>query len=103
MLSEGLLSAAPQQYPRQAAQLLSERVKNHAPGPLLCTDIDLLFEPALSLRPLWLLRQMSRKTSLIVTWPGTFRDNVLAYAVPEHAHHNIWTSPDLCPYCIIAL
>ena len=103
VLSETLLPVAPQQHSRHAGQILRQSVKNQAPGPLLCTDIDLLFEPAFSLDPLWLLRQMSRQTSLIVTWPGTFHDNVLAYALPEHAHYRTWTSPDLCPYCIIAL
>jgi hypothetical protein len=103
ILAETLLPVAPQQYPRQIGQLLTQHVKNHAPGPLLCTDIDLLFEPAFSLDPLGLLRQISRQTSLIVTWPGAFSDNVLAYAEPEHAHYGTWTSPDLCPYCIIAL
>lgn len=64
-------------------------------GPVLCTDTDLLFEPALGLDPLALLRQASRMTRLVVTWPGTYRDGILTYAVPRHGHYRAWQRPDV--------
>ncbi len=71
----------------------------HAPGPLLCVEIDLLFDPALSLDPLALLREASRQTALIVAWPGVWQGDVLSYAAPEHAHYRTWRSPEvqICP------
>lgn len=102
-LSEALLPIAPQQRSRQAARILPQLSKEHAPGPLIYTDIDLLFEPSLSLDPFVLLRQVSRQMKLIVTWPGTYQDNILAYAVPEHGHYRTWNAPDLCEHCFFSL
>ena len=102
-LSEALLPIAPQQRSRQAARILPGLAREYAPGPLLCTDIDLLFEPSLSLDPFMLLRQISRQMTLVVAWPGTYQDNVLAYAVPEHAHYRTWNSPDLGENCFLSL
>lgn len=102
-LSRALLPNAPGQRSRQARRILPELISRYAPGPLLCTDSDLLFEPTLALDPLALLREASRKVTLIVAWPGRYQNGVLAYAVPEHAHFRTWDNPDLCPYCIITL
>lgn len=102
-LSEALLPIAPQQRSRQAARILPQLTKKYALGPLVCTDIDLLFEPSLSLDPFVLLRQISRQIKLIVTWPGTYQDNTLAYAVPEHGHYRTWYAPDLCEHCLFPL
>lgn len=66
--------------------------------PVLCTDLDLLFDPALQLDPLALLRQLSRVRPLAALWPGAYTDGLLAYAVPEHAHYRTWgsvTTPEL--------
>lgn len=102
-LSEVLLTIAPKQRTRQTGKILPKLTKEHAPGPLLCTDIDLLFEPSLSLDPFMLLRQVSRQVTLVVAWPGTYLNGVLAYAVPEHAHYRTWDSPDLCEHCLFPL
>ena len=67
-------------------------------APLICTDLDLLFEPALQLDPLPLLHQMGRRRPLVACWPGTCAGGLLAYAVPEHAHYRTWsigTVPDV--------
>ncbi|MCA9875298.1 MAG: BREX-3 system P-loop-containing protein BrxF [Anaerolineales bacterium] len=102
-LSQALLPIAPKQRSRQANRILPKLVKDYAPGPLLCADIDLLFEPSLSLDPLMLLRQISRQVTLVVGWPGTYQNGILAYAVPEHAHYRTWDSPDLCDHCLFPL
>ena len=103
VLAEGLLAVAPRRRPRMAPQTLSKAVREHEPGPLLCTDIDLLFEPALRLDPLRLITDASRHTALVITWPGTFQDGVLAYAEPEHSHYCTWRQPNLCDGCIVSL
>ncbi|GAB4280589.1 MAG: hypothetical protein Kow0080_33660 [Candidatus Promineifilaceae bacterium] len=102
-LSQALLPIAPRQRSRQANRVLPELIFRHAPGPLLCADIDLLFEPTLALDPLALLREASRKVTLIVAWPGRYQNGVLAYAMSEHTHFRTWDKPDLCSHCIITL
>jgi hypothetical protein len=102
-LSATLLSVAPQQRARAAHAALFEIVRLLAPGPLLCTDIDLLFEPSLALDPLRLLRDTSRLATLIVLWPGTASGGTLAYAVPSHTHYRSWSRIDLPTESVISL
>lgn len=46
-VSAALLGVAPRRWPRLAGQAMVDAVDSLAPGPILCGDIDLLFEPAL--------------------------------------------------------
>ncbi|HBY95810.1 MAG TPA: BREX-3 system P-loop-containing protein BrxF [Chloroflexi bacterium] len=94
-LSTALLTVPPPQRPWVARQWFETRMRELAPGPLLCSEIDLLFEPTLDLDPLWLLRHCSRTTALVVVWAGSYQDGVLAYAVPGHAHYRIWRQPSV--------
>ncbi len=93
-LSAKLLPEMPQRRSWIAGRWMKGRVGDLAPGPVLCTEIDLLFEPALSLDPLRLFRDVGRLTRLVVTWPGTYQGDVLAYAVPDHARYRTWRRPE---------
>lgn len=64
-LSQALLPIPLKQRSRQAKRILPKLAKEYVPGPLLCADIDLLFEPSLFLDPLMLLRQISRQVTLV--------------------------------------
>jgi len=55
----------------------------------------LLFDPALELDTLRLLCDVSRVARMVVTWPGSYRDDVLAYAVPDHSHYRTWRRPEV--------
>src|SRR6266545_2970158 len=50
-LSEALLREPPAAYPRVASAWLEQRTIELGPDPVLLTEIDLLFEPALRLDP----------------------------------------------------
>jgi len=102
-LGAALLSVAPQQRPRKTHTALVDAVRPHAPGPLLCLDTDLLFEPSLALDPLRLLRDTSRLATLVVLWPGSTTSGELAYAVPSHAHYRTWNRTDLSAESVIPL
>ena len=88
-----LLSETSPLRSRAARQWMKARLGEMAPGPVLCSEIDLLFEPALELDPLGLLCDVGRLTRLVVTWPGTYQGDVLAYAVPGHSHYRTWRKP----------
>jgi hypothetical protein len=55
----------------------------------------LLFDPTLKLDPLRLMRDVGRVTRLVITWPGSYVDSVLAYAVPGHSHYRTWRKPEV--------
>ena len=94
-LSAALMVVPPNRRGRVARDWLQAEIEHFRPGLLVCTEIDLLFEPTLELDPLALFRQVSRKTKLIVLWPGTYENNTLAYAVPEHAHYKVWRKSEV--------
>ena len=92
-LSAVLLSEMPRRRSRTARRWMPTRLREMAAGPVLCTGIDLLFDPALELDTLRLLCDVSRVARMVVTWPGSYRDDVLAYAVPDHSHYRTWRKP----------
>ena len=102
-LSVALLEIAPRRRPRVAGQAVAEAVGRLAPGPIVCSYIDLLFEPTLELDPLRLLREASRLAPLVVLWPGQHQERTLSYAAPEHAHYRTWRQTELCDGCIMGL
>ena len=95
LLSTALLHVAPRQRPQAARRWWDAQLVSYAPEPVLCTHIDLLFTPELALDPVQLFRQLGRITPLIVCWPGRYQDQVLSYAVPEHAHYRTWRHPEV--------
>jgi hypothetical protein len=92
-LSAALLAELPASRPRTASRWLATRLAELAPGPVVCSEIDLLFTPAWELDPLVLFRNASRATRLVVMWPGTYTGDVLAYATPQHGHFRTWRHP----------
>jgi hypothetical protein len=102
-LSLALLSEPPARRSSAARRWMETRLREMVPkngSPVLCTEIDLLFEPTLRLDPLRLLRDASRATRIVVTWPGSYEKDVLAYAVPEHSHYRTWRQPDVPVTCL---
>jgi hypothetical protein len=89
-LSSFLISQGVTDYTQTIHKWLDSYLRKRAPGPIVCTDIDILFYPPFNLDPLILFRQIGRHARLIVLWPGTYKDGVLTYAVPEHQHYRFW-------------
>ena len=94
-LGSVLLPVIPRRRSREARRWMMTRLDELSPGPVLCTEIDLLFEPALELDPVRLLCDVGRVTRLVVTWPGSHLHGVLSYAVPDHAHYRTWRNPEV--------
>lgn len=89
-LSSYLISEEVTDYSQTIHKWLDGYLREKAPGPVICIDIDILFYPTFNLDPLTLFRQISRHTKLIILWPGSYKDGVLSYAVPEHQHYRSW-------------
>ncbi len=93
-LSAALLPMPPHLRGRAAERWLTSQVEALAPGPVLLSEIDLLFEPTLELDPLRLAVRLSRVAKIVVAWPGDFDSAVLTYAVPGHGLYRSWTQPE---------
>ena len=103
VLADALIEVAPSRRTMVASGALDRHLARHRPGPVVCIDLALLFEPALSLNPLTLLRQWSRSVPVVALWPGAVNATGLTYAVPQHAHYRVWADTELCNGCIVSL
>jgi len=100
LLSDALLTVPEQRRGNRVQPVLIDALRMRQPGPILWTEIDLLFEPSLAQDALLLLLFCSRQVPLIVLWPGSFHDNGLAYAKQGHAHYRTWPRPEVQAGCI---
>ena len=102
-LTDALLTVPPRRRSAQAGLILEQEIKGASQGPVICTEIDLLFIPELDLDPLDLLRQISHRATIIVAWPGSYEHDVLAYAQPKHSHYRTWRQTELSDHCVLSL
>ena len=93
-LSAHLSTIPSKEWSRETRNWMTSQCRETSSDLLVCSQIDLLFEPALLLDPLALFQSWSRIKRLLVLWPGKIQDGRLSYAVPEHAHYRIWQQPD---------
>ncbi len=92
-LSQLLIGKAKANYSKEIFDWISSKNREIEKEPLLLTDIDILFEPSFELDPLAIFRQSSKNKKLVVLWPGSFGNNNLSYASPDHAHYRNWANP----------
>ena len=85
-LSRRLLDRSARERALAAPRLLDEVIGRDRPLVLL-DNTELLFEPALQLDPLVLLRDASRHRTLVAAWNGAAGDRHLTCAEPGHPEH----------------
>ena len=97
LLAQILAASAPQRRSTLAIHSFETKIKQNRQSSLICTGIDILFEPSLKLDPFRLFRDTSRQqqTRLIILWPGEYKGSTLSYATPNHSHYRTWSQPDL--------
>lgn len=93
-LSTSLMTVSASERSRFSQKWLIDTLATFQRGPVLCTCLDLLFDPSLNIDPLSLIRQAARIKQLIVLWSGEYSANTLSYAVPEHHHFRTWKVTD---------
>lgn len=83
------LAALPQrQRALQANVVMRELADEYASGDLLLLDnIELLFDRALKLDPLDLLKRHAHARRVVAVWPGELRDGRLRYAEMGHPEY----------------
>jgi len=100
------LSKLPSKQRRlQAGNLLREIVQERASGDLLLIDnIELLFDAALEINPLDLLRRQAHALPVVAAWPGDYREEGkrprLGYAQIGHPEHRDYALDGVVPFFI---
>lgn len=78
-LSEKLKEVKPENRPYKAIDLMDELIEQY--DRLICIDyIEILFEPTLSLNAIEVLKNLSRRATLLVAWRGEIENGYLINA-----------------------
>jgi len=77
---------------------LADEAASH--GLLLLDNIEVLFDSALRLSPLDLLRRQAHARRVVAVWPGELRDGRLFYASAGHPEHQDYGVEGLVPFKI---
>jgi len=89
-LSKELIHMSPERRGGNAQDLFERLIQTSEAETVLCFGIDLLFDPSLHIDPLMVFRRASRIKRVIVFWPGSFQESILAYAETGHHHYRTW-------------
>ncbi|MCX7781287.1 MAG: BREX-3 system P-loop-containing protein BrxF [Negativicutes bacterium] len=79
LITEELLELVPRVRSQEAPRIMDKILGGYAADVCLIDGIELLFTPLLKLEPLLLLRQLSRKHTLVVAWPGRYEGEKLIF------------------------
>lgn len=94
-ISQALLELPRGKRPRQVDRIFGELVDECEGNVVVLDDLEVLFDTALQLDPLRLLKGHSRNTTLVASWNGTFQDGVLSYAEPDHPEYRSYRDIDV--------
>jgi ABC-type uncharacterized transport system ATPase component len=94
------LAAMPQrQRALQANVAMRELADEYASGDLILLDnIELLFDRALKLDPLDLLKRHAHARRVVAVWPGELRDGRLSYAEMGHPEYQDYGLEGVVPF-----
>jgi hypothetical protein len=80
----------------QAATILREiTTTNRGEKPLVLNNLEILFDRALRLDPLDILRRLAHGQTVVAAWPGALRDGRLIYAAAGHPEHQDYPTDGL--------
>lgn len=79
LVTEELLELMPKARPSEAPGIMESILTKLEAEVVLLDGIQALFAPVLQLDPLVLMRQLSRKHTIVSAWPGQFANDKLIF------------------------
>ncbi|MCU8007345.1 BREX-3 system P-loop-containing protein BrxF [Shewanella sp. SM87] len=95
LLCEKLLPLASKRRVDEVEALLADLIAAQKAGPVLLERIHLLFEPSLQLEVLRCLKALSKHTTLIIDWPGTYNGAALSFSMPGKPDYFYYSETEL--------
>lgn len=95
LITAELLEVVPKFRPREAPHIIDQVLSQEKADVILLDGIQLLFVPVLNLDPLALLRQLSKKYTIIAAWPGSYADGRLSFLEPGRAEPHYYPAQEL--------
>jgi hypothetical protein len=85
--SQQLLALTVRQRKLKVEEIIGNLIRGTDHDVVCVDNTELLFDPALSLNPLGLLRNLARDRLVIATWNGMLEDTSLVYGYPDHPEY----------------
>ena len=82
LITEEIIELLPAMRSTKAPAIMSDVLEKYNSEVILLDRVQTFFTPVLQLNPLALLRTLSEKFTLVVAWPGYYKDGKLFF---EHA------------------
>ena len=86
-LSKRMLDLTGRQRSLQASSVLRDLVKDVGGETVVLDNNEILFDLALQLDPLRVLKDLSRTKTIVATWNGQIDKSGLKYAEPDHPEY----------------
>ena len=86
-LSRRMLDLTERQRALQLPRLVSEIVNASGRDVRILDNIEILFDVSLRQDPLRLLQGLSRHKTVVVAWSGSFDNEYMTYATPDHPEY----------------
>ncbi len=86
-LAKRMLDMTGRQRSLQASTVLRDLLKDAGGGTVILDNNEILFDRALQLDPLRVLKELSRTKTVVATWNGRIDKNGLNYAEPDHPEY----------------
>ena len=77
LLNSDFMELPPKARAAEAAITIGKQLERKGAQVILLDNIQVLFTPLLQLEPLDLLRNLSRKQTIVAAWPGDYQDGCL--------------------------
>lgn len=87
LITDDILEMVPKARPQQAPNIMGEALSALEGEVILLDGIEVLFTPVLNLDPLPLVKQLSRKHTLVVAWPGDYVEGKLVLDYNGRTHY----------------
>lgn len=87
LVSDRLKDVPVRRRPHHVHRIVSEAIRQTGENTVCLDHIELLFSPSLQQHPVKLFEDLSRYAILVVSWKGTFENDMLVYAQPGHPEY----------------
>lgn len=91
-LSKRLLDVPNKKIPFKANGYLEDIISSSEKDIILLDRIEILFDPLISIDPLYFIESNSKHVTLVVNWPGEINSKILSYAEPGHPEYKSYPS-----------
>ena len=95
VVASGLLELDAGELAIHCRQVLAGALSSVEESVVVFDNIEMLFEEYLKQDPLRLLQSLSRITTLVVSWPGSYDGRNLTFAEPGHRDYRKYSDPEV--------